>query len=77
MINQPTFKMNILIELFRNSFVFSIFIGLVSFALSIIINTNEINQNKQTDASYLELSLQKKVMELDNAYYNAYSKTIK
>ena len=77
MINQPTFKMNILIELFRNSFVFSIFIGLVSFALSIIINTNEINQNKQTDASYLELSLQKKVMEHDNAYYNAYSKTIK
>lgn len=76
MINQPTFKMNILIELFRNSFVFNFFIGLVSFALSIIINTNEINQNKQTDASYLELSLQKKVMELDNAYYNAYSKTI-
>ena len=75
---QPTnhIKMNTLLELFRSSFVFKIFIGLSTFALSLVINTREINVNQKTEVTFSEKSLHQKILEIDNAYFEAYAKTI-
>ena len=75
---QPTnhIKMNTLLELFRSSFVFKIFIGLSTFALSMVINTREINVNQKTEVTFSEKSLHQKILEIDNAYFEAYAKTI-
>ena len=52
---QPTnhIKMNTLLEIFRSSFVFKIFIGLSTFALSMVINTKEINVNQKNRSYFL------------------------
>tara|TARA_R110001632_G_scaffold14337_10_gene48459 strand:- start:4833 stop:5069 length:237 start_codon:yes stop_codon:yes gene_type:complete len=65
-----------LIELFRNSFVFKIFIGILTFASTSLFTTEEIKETKQTEVTFIEISLQEKMMELDNAYFDAYSETI-
>jgi len=68
--------MNTLLEIFRSSFVFKIFIGLSTFALSMVINTKEININQKTEVTFVEKSLHDKILEIDNAYFEAYAKTI-
>tara|TARA_R110000787_G_scaffold55942_3_gene128817 strand:+ start:965 stop:1201 length:237 start_codon:yes stop_codon:yes gene_type:complete len=65
-----------LIELFRNSFVFKIFIGILTFASTSLFTTEEIKETKKTEVTFIEVSLQEKMMELDNAYFDAYSEKI-
>ncbi|MFY0629233.1 MAG: hypothetical protein JXR05_02560 [Flavobacteriaceae bacterium] len=71
--------MNTLIDIFRESVAFKIFIGIVTFLFTTATNNEEVNYQTETSTSkhtLIDIALNKKIMEVDNAYYSAYIKTI-
>ncbi len=71
--------MNTLFNIFKDSFVLKIFIGVIAFIFSYVINAedkDDKNIDIKTEYTLLDVALEKKIMELDNAYFEAYTKTI-
>lgn len=71
--------MNTLIEIFRDSFVVKIFLGIITFLLTTVANV-EGNNDASSKAKYkplANLEIQKKIIEIGNTYFNDYQKSTK
>ena len=67
--------MNTIIENFRESIVLKVFIGFMTLLLTSLSGTNYNKQQEDATFTLVDEMLQKKILEVDNAYFNAY-KTI-
>lgn len=70
--------MNTLIELLKDSFVLKVFTGIMALVFSFATEADQSNEvQKETKLTPVDIAFQQKFMEVDNAYFNAYIKTIK
>jgi hypothetical protein len=73
--------MNTLIDFFKDnkdSFVLKVFTGIIALVFSLAGESNQNNEvQKQKELTPVDIAFQQKFMEVDNAYFNAYIKTIK
>lgn len=67
--------MNTIIENFRESIVLKVFIGFMTLLLTSLSGNNYNKQQEDSTFTLVDEMLQKKILEIDNAYFNAY-KTI-
>jgi len=66
-----------LIEIIRENIALKVIIGIVTFLFATEPNSNTIkDQNAATEYTIVDIAMHKKIMEVDDAYYNAYINTI-